>query len=88
MTQIFEENGTVVPVTVIEAGPCPVVQVRTTDERGLPAPSSSASARRRQPRPPRRSWATRTKAGLERGAAVLREFSVGDGRALPSSASR
>jgi large subunit ribosomal protein L3 len=29
MTQLFDENGEVVPVTVIEAGPCPVVQVKT-----------------------------------------------------------
>lgn len=29
MTQIFEEDGTKIPVTVIEAGPCPVVQIKT-----------------------------------------------------------
>ena len=29
MTQIFEADGTAVPVTVIEAGPCPVVVVRS-----------------------------------------------------------
>lgn len=28
MTQIFDENGTVIPVTVIEAGPCVVAQVK------------------------------------------------------------
>ena len=32
MTQIFDENGLVVPVTVIQAGPCPVVQRKTADE--------------------------------------------------------
>jgi len=31
MTQIFDENGLVVPVTVIQAGPCPVVQRKTAD---------------------------------------------------------
>ena len=31
MTQIFDENGNVVPVTVIEAGPCTVVQKKTAD---------------------------------------------------------
>jgi len=31
MTQIFDENGTFVPVTVVEAGPCPVLQVKTSD---------------------------------------------------------
>ena len=29
MTQLFDEQGNVVPVTVIEAGPCPVVQKKT-----------------------------------------------------------
>ncbi len=31
MTQIFDENGNVIPVTVIEAGPCTVVQKKTTE---------------------------------------------------------
>ena len=31
MTQIFAENGKVIPVTVIEAGPCPVVQIKTAE---------------------------------------------------------
>ncbi len=30
MTQIFHENGTTVPVTVVQAGPCTVVQVKTS----------------------------------------------------------
>ena len=38
MTQIFDtETGKVTPVTVIEAGPCPVVAVRTTDADGYDA---------------------------------------------------
>ncbi len=37
MTQIFEENGTVIPVTVIECGPCPVVQVKTVETDGYNA---------------------------------------------------
>lgn len=28
MTQIFDKNGKVIPVTVIEAGPCTVVQIK------------------------------------------------------------
>ena len=34
MTQIFDEAGKVVPVTVIEAGPCTVVQKKTEDKEG------------------------------------------------------
>jgi large subunit ribosomal protein L3 len=38
MTQVFdEESGKVTPVTVIEAGPCPVVQVKTPDVDGYAA---------------------------------------------------
>jgi large subunit ribosomal protein L3 len=37
MTQVFEESGEVVPVTVIEAGPCPVIQKKTKDSDGYEA---------------------------------------------------
>ena len=37
MTQIFDEKGLVIPVTVIEAGPCNVVQVKTVETDGYDA---------------------------------------------------
>ena len=37
MTQIFDENGNMIPVTVIEAGPCVVVQKKTTENDGYEA---------------------------------------------------
>jgi large subunit ribosomal protein L3 len=38
MTQVFDpETGIVTPITVIAAGPCPVVQVKTTDTDGYDA---------------------------------------------------
>ncbi|HEX8751813.1 MAG TPA: 50S ribosomal protein L3 [Solirubrobacterales bacterium] len=37
MTQVFREDGTVVPVTVIEAGPCKVTAVRNRDRDGYDA---------------------------------------------------
>ncbi len=37
MTQLFDENGKVVPVTVIEAGPCTVVQKKTVESDGYQA---------------------------------------------------
>lgn len=37
MTQIFDEKGNVVPVTVIEAGPCTVVQKKTEENDGYTA---------------------------------------------------
>ncbi|QDU68839.1 50S ribosomal protein L3 [Engelhardtia mirabilis] len=55
MTQVFEDDGTVVPVTVVEAGPCVVCQVRTEESDGYNAvqlgfedvPDSRASKPRR-----------------------------------------
>ena len=37
MTQIFNENGKVVPVTVVEAGPCAVTQKKTVENDGYAA---------------------------------------------------
>ena len=37
MTQIFDEKGNMIPVTVIEAGPCAVVQKKTTESDGYEA---------------------------------------------------
>ena len=37
MTQIFSADGKVIPVTVVEAGPCPVVQIKTKDKDGYEA---------------------------------------------------
>ena len=37
MTQIFDENGNVIPVTLIEAGPCVVSQKKTVDKDGYDA---------------------------------------------------
>ena len=35
MTQIFDEAGKVIPVTVIQAGPCTVVQKKTEEKDGF-----------------------------------------------------
>ena len=37
MTQVWDENGRLVPVTVVQAGPCVVTQVRTSDSDGYSA---------------------------------------------------
>ena len=37
MTQLFDENGKVIPVTVVEAGPCVVVQKKTIENDGYEA---------------------------------------------------
>lgn len=37
MTQLFREDGTMIPVTVVLAGPCPVTQVKTVEHDGYDA---------------------------------------------------
>ena len=37
MTQIFDENGKVIPVTAIEVGPCTVTQIKTVEQDGYTA---------------------------------------------------
>lgn len=37
MTQVFKEDGTMVPVTVIKAGPCAVIQLKTVENDGYEA---------------------------------------------------
>lgn len=44
MTQIFQEDGTVIPVTVLQAGPCQVLQVKAAKASELPEEHRTASA--------------------------------------------
>ncbi len=50
MTQVFEADGTVVPVTVVEAGPCLVVQRKTKETDGYDAVQLGLVGRRVSPR--------------------------------------
>jgi len=47
MTQVYDKDGNAVPVTVIEAGPCHVLQVRTPDRDGYEAIQLGFSDRQR-----------------------------------------
>lgn len=46
MTQIFREDGTLVPVTVLEAGPCVVTQIKTNENDGYEAVQVGFGARK------------------------------------------
>jgi len=46
MTQVYDENGTRIPVTVIEVGPCPVLALRTQDQDGYSAIQLGFGARK------------------------------------------
>ena len=77
MTQIFDENGAVVPVTVIEAGPCPVVQVRTPEKDGYSAVQLGFGAQK-DVRASKAEKGHAVKAGLEAAPRVLKEFQITD----------
>ncbi len=80
MTRLFNEEGTAVPVTVIEAGPCPVVQV-AGDRVQL------GFEQRKATRTPKALLGHAKKAGLEAAPRVLRSFFiVGDAAPKPGEA--
>ena len=53
MTQIFQPNGRVVPVTVVQAGPCTVTQIKTGDHDGYEAAQVGFGAAKRLNKPRR-----------------------------------
>jgi large subunit ribosomal protein L3 len=64
MTQVFTDDGRALPVTVIKAGPCRVVQVKTADRDGYAAVQLSYGAARRASKPKAGHFA---KAGADPG---------------------
>lgn len=75
MTQIFSEAGAAVPVTVIEAGPCPVTQIRNADTDGYSALQLGFDAVKAV-RATKAELGHALKAGLEYAPRTLREFHV------------
>jgi large subunit ribosomal protein L3 len=75
MTQIFNETGAAVPVTVIEAGPCPVTQVKTPEKDGYGAVQLAFGAQKDK-RATKAEKGHAAKAGLETAPRTLREFRV------------
>lgn len=78
MTQIFEDTGAVVPVTVVEAGPCPVVQVRTSEKNGYQA-VQIGFGQKKESRATKATVGHAKAAGLEATPAILKEFPVAEG---------
>ena len=76
MTQIFDDAGAAVPVTVIEAGPCPVTHVRTPDVDGYSAIQLAWGAQKDR-RATKAELGHARKAGLEHAPRVLKEFRTG-----------
>lgn len=76
MTRIFDTEGKETPVTVVEAGPCPVVQVRTEDRDGYRA-IQLGFGQKKEHRASRAEAGHAAQAGLETTPRVLREFPMG-----------
>jgi len=82
MTHLFDEEGRMVPVTVLEVGPCYVVQVRTPERDGYYAAQIGFEriARRKLNKPLAGIF---KKAGLGQPLRYLKEFRVLSGQAVP-----
>ncbi len=78
MTQAYQEDGRAVPVTVLEAGPCVVVQRRSKDKDGYSAVQLGFVEARKVKRVTKPMKGHFDKAGLP-PCRVLREFRVDDG---------
>jgi large subunit ribosomal protein L3 len=78
MTRIFDEEGIQVPVTVIEAGPCPVVQVRSSEHDGYQAVQVGFGAQLAK-RATRAEVGHAAKAGLSDAPRLMREFRTTNG---------
>ena len=74
MTSVYDESGTAVPVTVIEAGPCVVVQQKTMDKDGYAAIQLGYDDQKAQ-RVNKPTQGHFSKAGVD-AKKVLREFRV------------
>ena len=78
MTRIFDDEGVQIPVTVIEAGPCPVVMVRSKEKDGYQAVQLGFGAQK-ESRASRAEVGHAAKAGLEAAPRLMREFRIKDG---------
>jgi large subunit ribosomal protein L3 len=77
MTRVYAEDGKVIPVTVIEAGPCPVVQV--TASEGAPTQVQLGYGARKAKRATKAAVGHAAKGGLEAAPQVLRSFRLAEG---------
>jgi large subunit ribosomal protein L3 len=72
MTQMFRRDGTVEPVTVVQAGPCVVTQIRTVETDGYEAVQIGFGERKRLNQPERGHL--RAAGGVAGNLGTLREF--------------
>ena len=76
MTQLFDENGKFIPVTVVEAGPCTVVQKKTVENDGYDAVQVGYSdMKEKKANKPQKGHFGKANVGLKK---FLREFRFDD----------
>ena len=80
MTQIFTEDGRAVGCTVLEVGPCPVVQVKSRESDGYDA-IQLGFGRRKESRVRKAEAGHASRAGLDYVPEVLAEFALDEGAA-------
>lgn len=80
MTRIFTDEGRAIPVTVLEAGPCPVVQVKDEDKDGYAAVQIGFGAKKHK-RTSRAELGHASRAGLDAAPRLIREFHAAEGEA-------
>src|SRR5688572_30067020 len=81
MTRIFDDAGNAIPVTVIEAGPCPVTHIRTDEADGYAA-IQLGFGQQKAKRATKAEVGHVAKAGLTAAPRVLREFRVAPGQTV------
>ncbi|MFA5795314.1 MAG: 50S ribosomal protein L3 [Candidatus Brocadiia bacterium] len=79
MTQVFREDGNIVPVTVLEAGPCPILQVKTAKNDGYNALQIGFDAKRKK-NSNKALMGHFKKAGLADPSRYIREFRFPNGQ--------
>ena len=78
MTRVFSEKGRAIPVTVLEAGPCTVVRIKSPRSDGYAAVQVGFGERRHK-RSTRAELGHAAAAGLDAAPRLMREFRPGDG---------
>ena len=78
MTRIFDDGGAAVPVTVVEAGPCPVLQVKNEETDGYTAVQLGFGVQKDK-LASKAEKGHAAKAGVEGAPRLVREFELSDG---------
>ena len=78
MTRIFDDEGVQIPVTIIEAGPCAVVQVKSEESEGYSAIQLGFGAQKAK-RASKAEVGHAAKAGLEAAPRLMRELAPDNG---------